>query len=147
MHPGALWRHDFTLCLKYHKASLGSLLPRPLERVTISKMARDQQRETKRLTKKFKISFDGRVSTESWPSAHKTLFKNIQKLGAQHYEIYKDIRKARPADEPWGAHAIQRANRIVQLARRCFLEEANEAGWRLALEPEIFSRFKVEVAW
>lgn len=110
-------------------------------------MAADQRRDMKRLTKKFKISFDGRVDTRSWPSAHKILFKNIQKLGADQYETYKDIRKARPADEPLGAHAIQRANRIVQVARRCYHEEVNEAGWRLALEPEIFSRFKVEVAW
>ncbi len=110
-------------------------------------MAGYQRREIKRLTKKFKISFDGRVNTESWPSVYKILFQNIQKLGAEQYDNYKDIRKARPADEPWGAYAIQRANRIVQVARRCYHEDVNEAGWRLALEPEVFSRFKVEVAW
>lgn len=97
--------------------------------------------------KKFRIFFDGQVSSDSWPSVHQTLFRDIQKLGAERYEDYKKIRKTRPADEPWGAHAIQRANRIVQVARRCYQEEANEAGWRLALEPEVFSRFKIEVAW
>jgi hypothetical protein len=123
------------------------LLVRSLQLSVISMMAEDQRREIKRLTKRFRISFDGRVSTESWPSVHKILFKNIQKLGAEQYGNYKDIRKTRSADEPWGAYAIQRANRIVQVARRCYQEDVNEAGWRLALEPEVFSRFKVEVAW
>jgi len=110
-------------------------------------MTPEQIRNRRRLAKKYKIFFDGPLPPDQWPLTHADLFRNIQILGQKKYHEYKADRIDRPVDEPWGAHTARRAQRIVNIAKRLRSENRNEAGWRLELEPEIFSRFTIEVAW
>ena len=60
---------------------------------------------------------------------------------------YAEVRESRSINEPWVAHNVEQADRVVEIAERIWRERRNEAGWRFALEPEIFSRFKFEAAW
>lgn len=110
-------------------------------------MTPDQLESLRKLCNEYRIRFNGRRSPSEWPTAHAGLFANIRKLGNTEYSIYAKSRESRLPDEPWGAHSIRRANRVVGIAEKCQRERRNEAGWRFALEPEIFSRFTVEIAW
>ena len=110
-------------------------------------MTREQHADLRRLAKKYRIFFDGPLTQEHWPKTHVSLFQNIQLLGQKRYQDYKEARLDRPADDLWGAHILRRTDRVVQIAQRLRLEDPNEAGWRLHMEPEIFQRFTVEVAW
>lgn len=110
-------------------------------------MTPDQLEVLRRLCKRYRIIFNGRRSPDEWPVAHAGLFADVTKLGATQYSVYAKAIESRSPDEPWAAQAIDRAHRVVAIAERCQRERRNEAGWRLALEPEIFSRFTVEVSW
>ena len=110
-------------------------------------MAPERNDDFRRLAKKYRIFFDGPIPRNQWPGSHAELFGNIQLLGGKTYDGYKTDRAKRSLGEPWGAHTAQRAERIVGIAKRCRSENRNEAGWRIALEPEVFSRFTIEVAW
>ena len=110
-------------------------------------MTPDQLETLRILCKRYRITFNGRQSSNEWPIAHASLFANVRELGDTKYNIYAKSKENSSPDEPWGAHVITRADRLVEIAERCRLECRNEAGWRLALEHEVFSRFEVEVAW
>lgn len=111
-------------------------------------MTPDAYEEICRLMQKHRIYFDGPVSQDRWPPQYKQLFATIkQDCGQKAYDAYKQMRKGRAVEEPWGADVLERAVRVVAKAERCRLEHRNEAGWRLSLEPEIFNRFTVEIAW
>ena len=110
-------------------------------------MTPEQYENLRKLTKKYKISFDGPLSREQWPPTHARLFQNIQSLGQMRYHEYKADTTKRSLNEPWVAQSTRRAERVVARAKRLRSENRNEAGWRLELEPEIFSRFTIEVAW
>ncbi|KAI9808938.1 MAG: hypothetical protein M1827_007112, partial [Pycnora praestabilis] len=49
-------------------------------------------------------------------------------------------------EKPWKTQTIHRAERITKIVSRCLKEERNEAGWRFAIEPEVFLRFSFEAA-
>ncbi len=110
-------------------------------------MTPEQYGNLRRLAKKYRIFFDGPLPQDQWPTTHVDLFHNIQLLGQKTYHEYKADKTDCSADEPWGPHTARRAERIVEIAKRLRSENRNEAGWRLDLEPEIFSRFTIEVAW
>ena len=99
------------------------------------------------LLKEYHISFDGPIESQRWPDRHKVLFENIRRAGSRLYDDYKQRRANVTPDKPWVNSTINRADRLVKTVQRCNSERLNEAGWRLALEPQIFSRFTVEVAW
>ena len=100
------------------------------------------------LARAHSIVFDtGPDSATNWPTSHKRLFGNIKQLGRQIFENYCQNEEDRLLDEPWRDQTVRRAERLSHLAYRCHREGRNEAGWRLLLEPEIFARFSVEVAW
>jgi len=103
--------------------------------------------ESRLLLNKYRISFDGPIEPSEWPSTQRVLFKDVQRLGRYTYSGYEDIRKQRSTDEPWGSGILRRADRVTSIAKKCLGERRNEAGWRLSLEPEIFARFTIEVAW
>lgn len=109
-------------------------------------MTLDQLENVRKLCKKYKITFNSRRSSDEWPNAHALLFDDVRKLGDTKYSIYAKSKITSSSDEPWGAQAIDRADRVTAIAERCRRERQNEAGWRYALEHEIFSRFTVEVA-
>ena len=110
-------------------------------------MTPDQLETLRQLCRKYRITFNGRKSPSEWPPAHCGLFTDIRTLGDAQYSYHAELKESRSRDEPWVAHAIEQADRVVEIAERCQRERRNEAGWRFALEPEIFSRFKFEVAW
>lgn len=110
-------------------------------------MTPEQYENLRRLTKKYRIFFDGPLSRDKWPPTHAQLFHNIQSLGQTRFHDYKAEKINASVYEPWGAQNIRRAERIVERAKRLCSENRNEAGWRLELESEIFSRFTIEVAW
>ena len=111
-------------------------------------MTPDEYDKLCRLMKKYRISFEGPVPQNQWPPSHRDPFRTIQDTcGRKEYDTYVQERSIRAVEEPWGADVVQRAARIVAKAERCLRENRNEAGWRLLLEPEIFNRFTVEVAW
>ena len=110
-------------------------------------MTPDQLESLRELCNKYRITFNGRRSSSEWPEPHVGLFTNVAKLGDTHYNVFAKSKESPSLDEPWEAQIINRANRLVEIAEKCRRERRNEAGWRSALEPEIFSRFAVEVAW
>ena len=110
-------------------------------------MTPEQYGNLKRLAKKYRIQFDGPLPPDQWPSSHADLFRNIQLLGQKKHNEYKADKINHSKNEPWRAQTARRAERVVAIAKRLRSENRNEAGWRLELEPEIFSRFTVEVAW
>lgn len=110
-------------------------------------MGRGNSDESRELLHKYNLCFDGLVEPSDWPAAHKTLFQDVQRLGAYKYSDYERTRKERSPHEPWGSDILKRADRVRSIARKCSKEAQNEAGWRLSLEAEIFARFTVEVAW
>ena len=110
-------------------------------------MTPEQYRDLRRLNKKYRIFFDGPLTQDEWPPTHTELFRNVQSLGHKSYEEYKAERTQRSVFEPWGAQTTRRADRVVEIAKRLRSENRNEAGWRLELEPEILSRFTIEIAW
>ncbi len=110
-------------------------------------MTPDQLETLRRLCENHRITFNSRRSSNEWPKAHAKLFATVTRLGNTQYNIYKESKETGSPDAPWGAQAINRANRVVGIAQKCGRERRNEAGWRHALEPVILSRFTVEVAW
>ena len=110
-------------------------------------MTPDQLETLRKLCKEYRIIFNGRRSPSEWPSAHADLFTTIGDLGNTQYGKYAKSKETGSPDVPWRARTLDRANRVVEIAEKCRREKRNEAGWRFALEPEILSRFAVEVAW
>ena len=110
-------------------------------------MGRETSDESRLLLKKCSIFFEGPIEPTEWPNTHQSLFGAIQELGKYRYTAYEEVRKTRSTDQPWGSDILRRADRINSIAKRCYREKRNEAGWRLSLEPELFARFAVEVAW
>ena len=111
------------------------------------KMTPEQYDNLCRHIKNNQIFFDGPIPQNEWPPSHRELFSNIQTLGQKSHCQYKTDTASRAVDEPWSAHIVRRAERLAEIAKRLRSENRNEAGWRLELEPEILSRFSIEVAW
>ena len=110
-------------------------------------MTPDQLETLRRLCGDYGITFNSRRSSNEWPKAHAKLFADVRTLGNTQYSVYEKSEEIRSPDKPWRARAIDRADRVAKIADKCQRERRNEAGWRHALEPEILSRFTVEVAW
>lgn len=110
-------------------------------------MTPDQLETLRKLCENYRITFNSRQSSNEWPKAHAGLFADVRTLGNTQYSSYAKSKEIGSSDKPWRARAIDRANRVVEIADKCRRERRNEAGWRHALEPEILSRFTVEVAW
>ena len=110
-------------------------------------MTPDQLETLRQLCREYRITFNGRKSPREWPPAHYGSFTNIKTLGSSQYTGHAESKESRSKDEPWVARNLEQADRVVEIAEPCQRERRNEAGWRFALEPEIFSRFKFEAAW
>lgn len=82
--------------------------------------------------------------SSDWPDHTAKHYSETKDLGAKQFEHWvqdSDDTKPRVYD------TARRAARLTALAERCAEERKNEAGWRADLEPEVFLRFAVEVAW
>ncbi len=99
------------------------------------------------LADKYRIQFRGPTSPERWPPCHKDTFSNVQQLGTSRYAHYCESIDVESTSKPWRGQIKRRADRLASVSARCELERRNEAGWRKHLEPIVFERFAVEVAW
>lgn len=100
--------------------------------------------------KKYKIVYDGPIDSvrdPAWPGNCEAIFKHIRQLGRTEFEQYRDAVNADFLRQPWREQVQRRAKRVTEITKLCLEGRKNEAGWRLALEPEIMRRFTVEVAW
>ena len=93
---------------------------------------------------KLRISF---VSPERGLAARPEIVNDIERVKKIKYESYGE-----PADVSACLRAQRNATRnqvmrIVSRAERCEQQNRNEWEWRLALEPEIFRQFSMEVDW
>ena len=109
-------------------------------------MTPDQLETLRQLCGEYRITVDGRKSPREWPPAHCGSFTDIRTLGNSQYANHAELKESRSVYKPWVAHNIEQADRVVEIVERCRRERRNEAGWRPALEPEIFSRFRFEAA-
>jgi hypothetical protein len=110
-------------------------------------MASDDDRDLRRLAKRFRIFYKQLVSSEQWPTAHRKTFSNIQKLGESKFETFCASVDIRLTEEPWREQIQHRAQWLATRASRLRQESRNESGWRFGLENDVFLRFHVEVAW
>ena len=84
---------------------------------------------------------------ENVPEEHRSKFDAIQQLGRLSFEKYDYAPGIDGQDKPWQKNNSRKALRLVRDAVRCRAENRNEPGWRYELEPQIFERFNIEVAW
>lgn len=83
-------------------------------------------------------------NSSDWPAHARDHFSEIGDLGTRNFNDYIE---ESDEDKPWVQDTARRATRPTALAQWCADERKNEAGWRADLEPEVFLRFAVEVAW
>ena len=110
-------------------------------------MANDADRDLRRLIKRYRIEFKGAVSPSQWPSAHKSTFENIRKIGAQRYDGFCASIDIHSNEQPWREQTKHRAEYLAKRATHLFNQQRNEAGWRFGLENDVLKRFTFEVAW
>jgi hypothetical protein len=100
----------------------------------------------RRLAKSYNITFK-LPNDDVWPTAHKTTFRNISKLGDLKFHGYAESITIRSHDEPWTEQTKYRAEWLADRASKLYCQQRNEAGWRFGLENDVLRRFTVEVAW
>jgi hypothetical protein len=100
-----------------------------------------------KLIAKYHIDFDGPVEQKSWPAPYAKMFDDVQRLGKKTFQDYSESSIIESHQKPWKKTTKHRAERVTALAKRCRDETRNEAGWRMALESEIMTRFTLKVAW
>lgn len=110
-------------------------------------MASDQDRDLRRLAKRFRIAFHPQISPDQWPSKHKVTFENIPNIGNQAFDSYCASVDIHSDEQPWKQRTKHRATWLAARTARLLDQDRNEAGWRFALENDVLLRFAVEVAW
>ena len=110
-------------------------------------MAFDQDRDLRRLAKRYRVAFQPHISSDSWPSKHSETFENIRKIGSQAYKSFCANTDIRSNEQPWRGQTKHRAVWLAERSARLLNQQRNEAGWRFGLENEVLRRFAVEVAW
>jgi hypothetical protein len=91
------------------------------------------------------IVFEHDLPRDSWPPNHRQVFESIQKLKTFNYDSYAAHEGVGVSTIPWKSEAKIQAKKLIEKAKDCV--GRNEATWRLACEPLVFSRFNAEVAW
>ncbi|KAI1174434.1 hypothetical protein F4777DRAFT_384632 [Nemania sp. FL0916] len=96
-----------------------------------------------RLRRNYNIVFIDNLPLRDWPANHRTVFESIDKLKQFKYSTYLT-----PQDDleatPWKGEAKIQARKLAERVQDCL--SRNEATWRLACEPLVFSRLTSEVA-
>lgn len=94
---------------------------------------------------KLGISFK-RPGCDALPLEHRETFNRIRAIRNKNLDDYrKDI--TFKSNEPWRKQTHDRAKWLARRAASLVNQQRNEAGWRFSLEPDVFHRFRVEVAW
>lgn len=105
----------------------------------------EQRLALEKLRKEYRIIFTKDTCQENWPSNQKCVFEAIQTLGRIKYDAYAVNEDGGGISEPWKHQAKRLAKRLTEKAEQCV--RRNEASWRFACEPLVFTRFGAEVAW
>lgn len=101
----------------------------------------------RQLADQFNIHFLGPVQSGRWPETHSRLFADVQKLGDQKFDSYRESITVDSIDKPWRTRTSLRAKRLAGMSDKYRNEGHRERGWRLNIEPEVFQRFSAEVIW
>ena len=105
----------------------------------------EQRRALEDLRKEYRIFFSKDTSQGTWSPSQRHIFEAVQKLGQIKYDDYAANEDDGGKSEPWKYQAKQLAKRLTEKAVDCV--RRNEASWRYACEPLVFTRFGAEVAW
>ncbi len=97
-----------------------------------------------RLRKEYNILLIDQLPQRRWPDNHREVFEAIEKVKSFKYSTYATATTDHD-DTPWKAEAKRQARKLAEKSRD--LVARNEATWRLACEPLVFSRLASEVAW
>lgn len=108
-------------------------------------MAEESERDLHPLIQKLRIAFKPPIPTE-WPPTHSNTFREIQKIRDQKFDSYC-ANDTSSSERPWRTRTKYRAAWLAKRAKALLSQNRNEAGWRFALENDIFRRFYVDVAW
>jgi hypothetical protein len=81
------------------------------------------------------------------PNDHREKFEIIQDLGRILYDLYIPHPDIDTPDKPWKGKNAQKALRLVHDSTLSRKDNLDEAGWREAIEFQVYERFKIEVAW
>jgi hypothetical protein len=109
-------------------------------------MTPEQRRALELLRKEYHIIFSREIPPANWPQGHKNVFEAIRKLGQVKYSEYvADEGPETSSAHPWKLRAKILAKKLTEKAEQCL--RRNEASWRFACEPLVFTRFSAEVAW
>lgn len=99
------------------------------------------------LADQLNIFFLGPVQSGRWPKTHSRLFADVQQLGKQEFEAYRESITVDSIVKPWRARTKLRAKKLAAMGEKYRDEGIRERGWRLNIEPEVFQRFSAEVIW
>ncbi|TVY81446.1 hypothetical protein LSUE1_G006251 [Lachnellula suecica] len=91
-------------------------------------MSSDQERNLRRLAKRYRISFKTPLASEQWPAVHKNHFERVQKIGSQRFDSYCANIDIRSIDEPWKERTKFRAEWLAKRASKLVTQQRNEAG-------------------
>jgi hypothetical protein len=114
-------------------------------------MSNSSFREMKREAKAAKIHVNPTMFNDAEsrdvPQTQREIFRHIQNLGGRQYSTYAPEPSLEKCSDPWQMERKKKARLILDSAVKCKAEMLNEAGWRNAIEPRLFDRFDIEVAW
>ena len=97
-----------------------------------------------RLRRQCGINFTDAIPTERWPENHRDVFESIEKLKQFKYSTYATTQENEDGFD-WTGKAKKHARKLSEKAKDCV--SRNEATWRFACEPLVFSRLTSEIAW
>ncbi len=110
-------------------------------------MKEAQLQKLRALAREHNIHFSLDSSPDQWPECYRAIFARARVAGRTMFDEYGKSAEMEIQLKPWRNRIKFRAERLAQTASRASHEGRNERGWRSLLEPEVFSRFTVEVSW
>lgn len=98
------------------------------------------------LAKKHRISFPKPWDESNWPEHIRSMAAKVRSIKSLSYAKYanEDIDSQ---DKPWRIKTKQQATYLAEVAFDCSRADYTESTWRSKLEPIVFQRFAIEVAW
>jgi hypothetical protein len=104
-----------------------------------------QRSELERLRRKYRVQFDQPLPKTPLPPEPQRIFDKVLELAKITYDEYAIGPEELHAEQPWKLESKNLASRVVSEADRC--RRRNEATWRYACEPLVFTRGSTDVAW
>ncbi|KAL6888039.1 hypothetical protein GGI43DRAFT_425928 [Trichoderma evansii] len=96
------------------------------------------------LRRKCDIKVIDDLPRDSWPQSQHDIFRSIKQLANIKYDEYDVQQDPDRSTAPWKQEAKSQARRLIEKAKDCVCR--NEATWRFACEPLVFSRLTAEIA-